>query len=142
MRTLLFALTLAAPAHAWEATVGEICTLSHDTEAAHIFLTFDPAKPLYTLAITRKDTAWTPAQWFAMRFEGGQEITISTQYHRLSDDNKTLNVANSGFGNVLNGLFFNTTALAFTQDQRVSFPLNGAAPEVQKFRDCAAPAVS
>ena len=142
MRPLILALTLAAPAHAWEATVGEVCTLSHDTDAAQIFLTYDPAKPLYTLAITRKDTPWRPSEWFAMRFTGGQEITISTQRHALSDDNQTLNVADSGFGNVLDGLALNTTARAFTAPQEVTLPLTGAAPEVQKFRDCAGAALS
>ena len=137
MRCFLALLTLATPAHAWEATVGEVCTLSHDTEAAQVFLTYDPAKPLYTLAITRKDTPWRPSEWFAMRFTGGQEITISTQRHALSDNNQTVNVADSGFGNVLDGLALNATAFAFTESQQVTLPLQGAAPEVQKFRDCA-----
>ena len=136
MRTLILALTLAVPAHAWEATVGEICTLSHDTEAAQIFLTYDPSKPLYTLTITRKDTPWRPSEWFAMRFTGGREITISTQRHALSDNGQTLQVADSGFGNVLDGLALNTTARSFTAHQQVTLPLTGAAPEVQKFRDC------
>jgi len=142
MRALLVTLILATPAHAWEATVGDICTLSHDTDAAHIFLTYDPAKPLYTLAITRKDAPWQPADWFAMRFVGGQEITISTQRHALSDTNQTLNVADSGFGNVLNGLALNSTARALTPDQEVTLPLAGAAPEVRKFRECAGAALS
>ena len=142
MRIALLALALAAPAHAWQASVDEICTLSHETDAAYILLTYDPAKPLYTLAITRKDTPWLPSEWFAIRFKGGQEITISTQQHALSEGNQTLNVADSGFGNVLNGLAFNATAQAFTQDQEVTLPLNDAAPEVQKFRECLGPIVS
>ncbi|WP_127114937.1 hypothetical protein [Shimia sediminis] len=142
MRTLLLALTLTTPAHAWQATVGEICTLSHDTDAALIHLTYDPTKPLYTLAITRKDTPWRPSDWFAMHFLGGQEITISTQRHALSDNTQTLHVADSGFGNVLDGLARNTTARAFTDSQQVTLPLIGAAPEVKKFRDCAGAALS
>lgn len=142
MRALILALTLSSPALAWEASVGEVCTLSHDTDAAHVFLTYDPAQPLYTLAITRKDAPWQPSVWFAMRFVGGQEITISTQAHALSDEGHTLNVADSGFGNVLDGLALNRAARAFTEAQDVVLPLAGAAPEVQKFRTCAAAALS
>jgi len=71
-----------------------------------------------------------------MRFIGPNEIVISTPQHALADNNQTLNVADSGFGTVLDGLQSNTTALAFTEAQTVTIPLDGAAPEVQKFRDC------
>ena len=137
MRALLipFAL-LAAPATAWEATTGDICTLTHETAEAHIHLTYDPSKPLYTLAITQKSAPWQPTPWFAMRFLGPNEIVISTPQHALSDSNQTLNVADSGFSNVLDGLQFNATALAFTELQTVEISLAGAAPEVQKFRTC------
>ncbi len=143
MRALLipFAL-LASPATAWEATSAPICTLTHETAEAHIRLTYDPSKPLYTLAITQKSAPWHPTPWFAMRFIGPNELVISTPQHALSDNNQTLNVADSGFGNVLDGLQFNTTALAFTEAQSVTIPLDGAAPEVQKFRACAAAQLS
>ncbi|SMP24994.1 hypothetical protein [Shimia sagamensis] len=143
MRALLIpALLLASPATAWEAATSPICSLTHETAEAHIHLTYDPSKPLYTLAITQKSAPWQPTPWFAMRFIGPNEITISTPEHALSNNNQTLNVADSGFGNVLAGLQFNAAALAFTEAQTVTIPLEGAAPEVQKFRTCAAAQLS
>lgn len=143
MRALLIpVLFLASPTSAWEATTSPICALTHETAEAHVHLTYDPRKPLYTLAITRKDASWQPTPWFAMRFIGPNEIVISTPQHALSDNNQTLNVADSGFSNVLDGLQFNATALAFTEAQTVTIPLDGAAPEVQKFRACAAAQLS
>ncbi|WP_209077732.1 hypothetical protein [Shimia sp. R9_3] len=138
----LFLVTLATPATAWQATTGETCTLTHETTDTRVHLTYDPSKPLYTLAITRKSAPWQTAPWFAMRFLGPNEITISTPKHALSDNDQTLNVADSGFGNVLDGLQFNHTAVAFTQAQTVPISLKGAGPEVQKFRDCAAAQLS
>ena len=41
-----------------------------------------------------------------------------------------------GFGNVLNGLEFNDTAIAIAGETRVPFSLAGAAPEIQAFRAC------
>ncbi|MCP4826983.1 MAG: hypothetical protein GY892_23120 [Shimia sp.] len=114
----------------------DICTLTHETDTAHIHLTFDPTKPLYTLAITRKTAPWPDEPWFAIRFVGPNEITISTDKHALSDSGQTLNVADSGFSNVLDGLQFNAMALAGTQSQGEAIDLTDAAPEVAKFRDC------
>ncbi len=143
MRPLLIpALLLAYPATAWEATTTPICTLTHETAEAHIHLTYDPSKPLYTLAITKKSAPWQPTPWFAMRFIGPNEIVISTPQHALSDNNQTLNVADSGFGNVLDGLQYNATALAFTEAQSMTIPLDGAASEVHKFRACTAAQLS
>ena len=137
MRAVLLSLILATPATAWEATVGPTCTLSHDTGTAEIFLTYDPAQPLYTLTITRKAEGWTQTPWFAMRFDGPNPIEIATPRHVLSGNAASLTVADAGFGNVLDGLEYNQTAYAFTQDRMTEFPLNGAAPQVRIFRDCA-----
>ena len=137
MRIVLLSLILATPASAWEATVGSICTLSHNTEQAEIFLTYDPAQPLYTLTITLKTEGWTQAPWFAMRFDGPNPIEIATPRHVLSKNAASLTVTDTGFGNVLNGLEYNQTAYAFTQDNLTEFPLDGAAPQVRIFRDCA-----
>ncbi|MBE1283564.1 MAG: hypothetical protein GJ676_09665 [Rhodobacteraceae bacterium] len=136
MRAVLVSLLLCPPAYAWEATVGEICTLSHDMETAHVFLTYDPAQPLYTLTITHRTDRWAASPWFAMRFDGPKPIEIATALHTLSDDQTALTAADTGFGNVLDGLEYNETALAFTQDQVIRIPLDGAAPEVRKFRSC------
>ncbi|TCK99310.1 hypothetical protein BXY66_3812 [Shimia isoporae] len=143
MRTLLIPfLLLTSPAAAWEATLADICILTHETDTAHVHLTYDPTKPLYTLAITRKDATWPEDPWFAIRFVGPNEITISTDKHALSDDGQTLNVADSGFSNVLDGLQFNAMALAGTQTDGEAIDLTDAAQEVQKFRDCASAQVS
>ncbi|MEO1108730.1 MAG: hypothetical protein AAFX90_12475 [Pseudomonadota bacterium] len=137
MRTVLLSIILATPASAWEATVGQICTLSHSTDQAEIFLTYDPSQPLYTLTVTRKTEGWTQTPWFAMRFDGSRPIEIATPRHVLSDNAASLTVTDTGFGNVLDGLEYNQTAYAFTQDGLAEFPLDGAAPEVRIFRDCA-----
>ncbi|MGR3713480.1 MAG: hypothetical protein ACU0A6_10220 [Shimia sp.] len=137
MRALtLIPFLLATPATAWQATVADICTLTHETDTAHVHLTFAPTKPLYTLAITRKGAPWPDDPWFAIRFVGPNEITISTDKHALSDNGQTLNVADSGFSNVLDGLQFNAKALAGTATQGEAIDLTGAAPEVAKFRAC------
>jgi len=142
MRYLLILMCLSTPALAWDATQGSICTLSHDTENARIFLTYDPSKPLYTLTITLTPGQWDVSPWFAMRFEGATPIEIATARHVLSQDRIALRAADTGFGNVLDGLEFNDTATAFTQSQSVQFPLGGAAPEVRKFRACSGAALS
>ncbi|MGR3635119.1 MAG: hypothetical protein ACU0BK_04250 [Shimia sp.] len=140
--TLIPLLLLTSPAAAWEATVDTICTLTHETDTAHVHLTYDPTKPLYTLAITRKGAPWPDDPWFAMRFVGPNEITISTDKHVLSDNGQTLSVADSGFSNVLDGLQFNAMALAGTQSDGEAIDLEGAAPEVQAFRDCTSAQIS
>ncbi len=137
MRAILISLLFGSPAYAWNATVGDICTLTHETGTAAIKLTYDPAQPLYTLTITRTSEGWTQAPWFAMRFEGLNPIEIATPRHILSDGAMSLTVTDTGFGNVLDGLEFNQTAYAFTQDRVSEFPLDGAAPQVRIFRDCA-----
>ncbi|SLN67363.1 hypothetical protein TRL7639_03877 [Falsiruegeria litorea R37] len=142
MRFLLTFLCFGTPALGWHATQGDVCTLSHDTEEAQIFLTHDPSKPLYTLTVTLKAHTWATSPWFAMRFDGSDPIEIATARHALSKDRFDLTAADTGFGNVLDGLEFNDTAMAFTQTQTVYFPLKGAAPEVRKFRNCAGAALS
>jgi hypothetical protein len=139
MRILILPLLLAAsPAFAWEATIGPICTLTHNTPTASVELTYDPAAPLYTITITltRKDAAWPDARVFEMTFDGPNPLSITTNRHALSDNNKALTVSDQGFGNVLDGLQFNDTATALSGGAQVSLPLDGTAPAVQAFRDC------
>ena len=134
--SFVFGLLFAFPAHAWEATIGTICTLSHDTAQAEVVLTYDPSRPLYSITLTRKDATWSPAPIFGMAFADRVPNTITTPMHQLSDDNRALTVTDRGFGNVLDGLQFNDQAIAFLGDQAISIDLNGAAPEVQAFREC------
>jgi len=141
-RLALPLLCVAGPAWAWQAGVeGAICTLEHSGAEAEVRLTHDPAGPLYSIAI-RRAAPWPDAPVFAIRFVGPRGLTISTMEHVLSDGGRTLTVTDSGFGNVLNGLEFNTSALAIAGDTVVALDLTGAAPEVAAFRDCfPAPAV-
>ena len=134
---LVVLLTLPLPASAWETTIGPICKLSHSTADAEVELTYDPSKPLYSITVTRSGDAWMQAPVFAMRFDGQRPNMISTDRHEFGDGDTSLTVTDRGFGNVLDGLQFNDTATAFTDSQQVTIPLTGAAPEVQKFRDCA-----
>ena len=48
---------------------------------------------------------------FAIAFVGDSPFEITTNRHALSDDGQTLTVRDRGFGNVLNGMEFNTTAI-------------------------------
>ncbi len=136
MRLALAFLLLASPAAAWEFSPSPICTLSHSTEIADLRVTYDARLPEYGMTLTRRDTPWSPGPVFAIRFDGPRGLTISTDRHGLNDGGQSLTVADSGFGNVLNGLEFNDTATALLADQSVTIPLTGAAPEVQKFRAC------
>lgn len=122
-------------AQAWEFTPGTPCVLTHEMAGATVELTYDPTAPLYTISITR-DVPFAQAQVFSMQFNGPAPIAISTDRHRLSNNNRTVSVADVGFGNVLNGLQFNQTATATLGDQAVTIPLEGAADPVAAFRAC------
>ncbi|MEO0744032.1 MAG: hypothetical protein AAFY49_01670 [Pseudomonadota bacterium] len=127
-------LLLAAPAHAWEFSPTPICTLTHAEGTADMTVTYDHATQLYAIAVTSAE-GWPGAPAFSIRFDGAQPNTISTTRH--STDANTLTVTDSGFGNVLDGLEFNSTATAFTQTAAVTMSLDGAAGPVQQFRACA-----
>lgn len=104
-------------------------------------LTYDPSGPLYSISI-RLSGPWPDAAVFAMRFDGARANMISTTRHVLTEGGRTLTVTDRGFGNVLDGLEFNATALAIAGDTSVAFDLAGAGPEVAAFRACiAAPSV-
>ncbi len=138
MRSAVILIALAAsPATAWEFFASPICTLSHAEAAANLTVTYDEraAEP-YAITVSRSDAAWPEAAVFAMRFDGPRGLTISTDRHRMTEENRAVTVSDSGFGNVLDGLEFNATATAILGDAELGFPLAGAAPEVQKFRAC------
>lgn len=135
MRVIGLLFSLALPAQAWEFTPGLPCRLSHETPEAQIELTYDPTQPLYTITITRA-LPWPDAPVFAMRFDGPRAIGIGTDRHKLHEGGTALTVIDTGFGNVLDGLEFNHTALAMAGDAQVSFPLEGAAEPVAAFRAC------
>ena len=127
-------LLLAAPAHAWEFAPTPVCTLTHSEGASEVAVTYDHGAQLYAFEVTSAD-GWPAAPAFSIRFDGARPNVISTTRH--STDANTLTVTDSGFGNVLDGLEFNSTATAFTQTAAVTVSLEGAAAPVQQFRACA-----
>jgi hypothetical protein len=99
-------------------------------------VTYDPRQPEpYAIRIDRA-APWPEAPVFSIDYEGPRPLGISTTRHRLSDGGTAITVTDEGFGNVLDGLEFNTTATAILGDVRVPFPLDGAVGPVQAFRAC------
>lgn len=142
--TALFALA-ASPVVAWEFEevpgadsfkTGPLCELSHQTDEARIWVVFDPSIQEYILAIRLEAGTWPDAPVFAMQFEGAAPLTIETTRQSFDDRRTALAVADSGFGNVLDGLQFNDVAVAILGDLALRIPLDGAAPEVEAFRAC------
>lgn len=136
MRYLIALLVLTTPAFAWEFSPVPVCTVSTETPQGAIELTYDPANAEpYAIAITRSD-GWNETRIFGLRFDGANGLTITTDRQRI--DGSTLTVRDKGFGNVLNGLEFNTSVTAFLGEATIAFSLDGAAPEIARFRDCLA----
>ncbi len=133
MRILTLLAVMATPAHAWEFSPTPICTLTHSEGAVDVAVTYDHATALYAISVTGPD-GWPAAQAFSIRFDGPRPNTISTTRHVV--DGQTLTVTDQGFGNVLDGLEFNSTATAFTQTAVVQVSLDGAQAPVQAFRAC------
>lgn len=142
MRKLTLALTLVTtPAFAWDFTSGAVCTLSDATDTAQIVLTYDPALPRYTLSVTR-ETAWPTGGVFTMAFADTRPALIQTSRYVVSEDGLTLSVADSGFGNVLNGLEFGGTIRAAVGDVDADFTSNDIAAPMAAFRTCEPTALS
>jgi hypothetical protein len=129
MFVYLCLIALASPLSAWEFTPFPICTLAR-TADPQVTVTYDGAT--YALHITRPE-GWPPADVFSLRFAPNGP-TISTTRHSI--DGNRLTVTDSGFGNVLNGLQFNTTAIALIGNIQQPIDLQGAAPAVEAFRNC------
>ncbi|MFK7763665.1 MAG: hypothetical protein AB8B62_10410 [Roseobacter sp.] len=126
---------LGTNAQAWDFTPGLPCVLTHETSTAEIELTFDPTVPLYSITVTR-DAPWPQSATFAMRFEGSNSLSISTNRQQFNADRRALTVTDRGFGNVLDGLQYNDQAIASLGDVEVAFPLEDAADAVAAFRQC------
>lgn len=137
MRQILFSLLLfATPASAWEFTPIPICTLFHQGEDMSVMVTYDPTIKEYAIHLSREG-GWPESGIFSMRFEGARGLTISTDRHVIDPvDPRTLTVRDRGFGNVLNGLKFNSRAFAVLGDFEVPVSLDGASPAVDAFRAC------
>lgn len=130
-------LLLPHPALAWDFAPTPICTLTHRTELAEVTVTFDPALPEYAIRIELLSGTWPMAPEFAIAFSGGaMPLTIRTTRHMLSDGDRVLTVRDRGFGNVLDGLEFQSVARAISGARIVDVPLAGAAGPVRAFRAC------
>ena len=139
---VLLALT-AVPAHAWEFTADPICTISHQTETAHVSVTYDPSQALpYSIAVRLIDGTWPQLSPYAIRFDGPNGFMITTDRHQLSDDKSTVIASDTGFGNVLDGLEKNMIAAPQLGNTAVAIPLGDAPVAVRKFRDCTVPGLS
>jgi hypothetical protein len=137
MRTVL-ALLLASSAAAWEFSASPICTLTDTSDAGTMTVTYDPEITEYTITVTLADDKWPAAETFGMAFASDKPINIQTDRYVLSADSRSLTVTDRGFGNVLNGLEFNTRAYAILGDTTVGFSLDGIDPAIQAFRACPA----
>lgn len=135
IRALAVLLLAVTPALAWEAGSGRVCELTHDGATAHVRVTFDPAAGEYAIEIT-PDRPWSPAPLFAIQFAGPRNLVITTTRHEISAGGASVTVTDRGFGNVLDGLEFNHTAIALLGDQVVVIGLDRAGPAVRAFRAC------
>jgi hypothetical protein len=137
MRRILACFCLAAsPGWAWEFTPEPVCTLFRNSEASSVIVTYDPQAGEYAITL-RRAAPWPLEPIFAIRFDWPRGLTISTSRHRLSEGGTALTVTDRGFGNVLDGLQYNEAATALAGSASLSVSLDGAAPAVQAFRDCA-----
>lgn len=129
---------LGTPAVAWEAyRDGPVCLLEHTSETGHILVSHDPRNPQpYAIQLRQTDSSWTGGPVFAIQFDGPGRSLITTQRHQVLDNGAELVVTDSGFENVLRGLEQNFVALATLGGQAMVLPLDGAAPEVARFRTC------
>lgn len=137
MRIALAFLLLASPAAAWEFSASPVCTLTDTTAAGTITVTYDASLAEYAVTVTLPD-AWPEGAVFGMAFAGERPISIQTDRQHISDDGRTLTVKDRGFGNVLNGLEFNSRAYAILGDTTVGFSLAGIGDAITAFRDCPA----
>ena len=136
MRALLALALLATPAQAWDFTPTPICTILNDTPELKVRVTYDPSQPEpYAIILIRPDP-WPVTDTFGLRFDGPAAMTIGTGRHQLSNGGLTLTVTDTGFGNVLDGLAYNSTATALAGDIAVPVDLTGARTAVEAFRAC------
>jgi hypothetical protein len=138
MRTSLAFLLFASPAAAWEFSASPICTLTDTSEAGEITVTYNPAITEYAVTVTLPEGRWLDAPTFGMAFANDRPISIQTDQHSISPDGRSITVKDRGFGNVLNGLEFNSRAYVILGDTTVGIDLAGIGPAITAFRDCPA----
>lgn len=130
IRLALLLAALATPGAAWEFSPSPICTLRSTSGDTETEVTYDGA--LYRIRLTHAD-GWPDSPIFSIRFAPTGPF-ISTDRHIV--DGSTLEVSDTGFGNVLNGLQFNQSASALLDGLSREIDLTGAADPVAEFRDC------
>ena len=135
MRWTAAFIILATPAFGWEFEAGPTCVLRDVQDQVSVTLTHDPSVPEFSISI-RQNVSWVGGPIFAIAFVGDSPFEITTNRHVLSDDGQTLTVRDRGFGNVLNGMEFNATAIASLGDQQVTFDLQAVDEPLQPFRTC------
>lgn len=118
---------------AWEFSPSPICTLSHTQPDIAVEVTYDPGTQDYNITLSRPGVAWPTSPVFAIAFAPNGP-TISTTRQVVAGS--SLSVTDKGFGNVLNGLQYNSVAIASVGPVQVAFDLSDAAPEVEAFRNC------
>lgn len=138
MRTLFALILIASPAAAWEFSASPICTLTSSGDAGTMTVTYDASLPEYAIALTLPEGTWPNAPVFGMAFAEDRPISIQTDQHRISNEGRTLTVKDRGFGNVLDGLEFNTRAYAILGDTTIGFGLDGIKDPIAAFRNCPA----
>ena len=138
----VFLILLPLPVTAWDFSPTPICTLTTPTEMGNVTVTFDPGSGEYAINLTLSEEQWDPAPIFSILFTGRRGLQISTDRHVISPNGKSLSVADTGFGNVLDGLEFNQTAQAQVGESTMAIPLAGAAEKVKAFRACGVAALS
>ena len=107
-----------------------------------VVLTFDPAAEVYSITLTRADAIWPQSDTFRLRFDGPRPLIIGTDRHEYSNAERSLSVSDSGFGNVLDGIQFNTAMVALVGNDEISLPTVDASEAMQAFRDCPSAPVS
>ncbi|MEM1301161.1 MAG: hypothetical protein AAGH17_01155 [Pseudomonadota bacterium] len=127
---------LASPSTAWDVTTGAICVLEDQQSGVAVTLTYDPEGPLYSITVTTP-TPWADGPVFAIAFLGANPLQITTNQHVLSEDKRAVTVVDRGFDNVLNGMEFNTTAIASLAGREVAFDLQAVDDPMQPFKNCA-----
>ncbi len=138
MRAALALVILASPATAWEFSALPICTLTEVAEEGTMTVTYDAAITEYEITVTLADSTWPSDTTFGMAFASDRPISIQTDRFTLSPDGRSLTVKDRGFGNVLNGLEYNTRAYAMLGDTTIGFSLDGIGPAISAFRACPA----
>ncbi len=142
-RLITFLVFLATPVTAWEFTPVPICTLVSPTENGEVRVTYDPGANLYEIRLTYLGgEVWENAATFGIEFVGTRSLAIGTDRHVISEDGKSLSVTDSGFGNVLDGIEFNSVAQARAGNSAMTMSLAGAAEPLQAFRACGEAALS